>query len=574
MPPSKLFVHVNPVQINFHLESILWLNSFALNLHKNLLRTSLNANAFEANESKNEPNIMYMDVKMEAIMPRVIIESLFDVSSQRDRPKIMQIQVSRFTLTNIRETGSSRADLANALHSLQEGSLIFASGFPSKNDDLTVVTDRILSHVSAADVMPTASASNDNGVSPSQHSRHILWTEPRDVWCAKLDPVWVDFLGARSVGANKAVPFVDAVPIALWIHGHDEVEMKPDKEADFHIIAHVSNLVSLQIDHFQCLFLLRLAEEMTELSAFLSIDSKRILENEVKSKSIVIGCVVPQLEVTLVMPSQTPGKESSGGDGESASFVVDDSNVNGSAYNGSTAGPWQGNVSIPLEQLKNSFGSIETPSPVLNEKPESFYQRFEEQKVQINSMSAVTQSSAATVTFATSSTPHHHNDRAPAAAVSSMKSKNRNSITDAGLKEIGSIGLSSMKKGFSSWMTSIDSALKNNPNDDISDTISIQSDVSSDSENFIMVLADDKTADCMDMMFRLNPFVGDDNPKASTVEVASEVCEEIDSKTNASSPSEPSETSTWRRRDLVSMVTFRYEFIHLFSFCRRKIITT
>lgn len=36
-----------------------------------------------------------------------------------------------------------------------------------------------------------------------------------------------------------------------------------------------------------------------------------------QQKSIIFGCVVPQIEVTLVMPSPTPGKESSGGDAES-----------------------------------------------------------------------------------------------------------------------------------------------------------------------------------------------------------------------------------------------------------------
>lgn len=64
-----------------------------------------------------------------------------------------------------------------------------------------------------------------------------------------------------------------------------------------------------------------------------------------------------------------------------------------------------------------------------------------------------------------------------------------------------------MKKGFSNFMTSIDTALKTNTGaDDASDTFSIQSDISSDSENYIMVLADDKTADCMDVMFRLVTF--------------------------------------------------------------------
>lgn len=579
MPSSKLFIHLNPIQINFHLESILWLNSFALNLHKNFQRTSLNAATFEENSNRNEPNIMYMDVKVEAIMMRVIyllfifidnfrsfivilfqiiVESSFEVTNQRDRPKQMQAQISRMSMTNIRETGSSRADLANALHSLQEGSLIFAAGFPSKKDDLSVVTDRILSHVSAADVVSNRTTPTPANFSTSSPTllKHVLWIEPRDVWCIKLDPVWVDFLGARSVGTNKAVPFVDAVPITLWIHGRstfsEEISSKLDEKsgtdnplADLHVIGHVSNLVSIQIDHFQYLFLLRIAEEITELTAFMTIDSKRILEQQIEKKSIIIGCVIPQLEVTLVMPSQTPGKESNGGDGESTSYGVDEPNPSIGTLNGSNN--WHANMSLSLEQGKTfqstTFGSIETPSPVMTEKPVSAC-CIEEEKLNVSSTSA--EYSQSSVVFVSS------NNATPV-----QKSKNRNSVTEAGLKEIGS-SLSSMKKGFSNFMTSIDSALKNNPNDDLSDTISIQSDMSSDSDNFMMVMGDDKTTDCMDMMFKLNPFLTDDSTtKAAVVEVASEVCEEPDFKTNRSSPSNPSESSTWKRRDLVSVVTFR-----------------
>lgn len=114
-----------------------------------------------------------------------------------------------------------------------------------------------------------------------------------------------------------------------------------------------------------------------------------------------------------------------------------------------------------------------------------------------------------------------------------------------------------MKKGFSNFMTSIDSALKTNMSDDISDTLSVQSDLSSDSENYVILLGDsEKTADCMDVMFKLNPFNNDSNMKVAPIEVASEVCEDP-YLTNMSSPSEPSEASSLRRRDLVSMVTFR-----------------
>lgn len=281
-------------------------------------------------------------------------------------------------------------------------------------------------------------------------------------------------------------------------------------DGDLHIIAHVSNLVSVQIDHYQYLFLLRLAEEMTELSTFLTVDSKRILKEHAETKSIVIGCVVPQVEVTLVMPSQTPGKESTGGDGESvllpdSASLGDDLHFNANSMNanGGNGGVGPSNWPPNLDQIKNhqnanTFGSIETPSPITNEAPDAIYQQFEQASqapytsspnayqpipnthgfnVQIVGTSTSTATTASTTQC---STPI------------SRSARNRNSMTDS---------LMSMKKGFSSFMTSIDSALKTNM-DDMSDTISIQSDISSDSENFVLVLADDKTADCMDVMFK------------------------------------------------------------------------
>lgn len=39
----------------------------------------------------------------------------------------------------------------------------------------------------------------------------------------------------------------------------------------------------------------------------------------------MVGAILPQVEVTFVMPSQCPGKESSGGDVES--FVPDSSSI-------------------------------------------------------------------------------------------------------------------------------------------------------------------------------------------------------------------------------------------------------
>lgn len=424
----------------------------------------------------------------------------------------------------------------------------------------------------------TPSASSASLSAPTL-TKYALWIEPRDVWCIKLDPIWIDFLGARSIGPNKAVPFVDAVPITFWIHGRSRDKINVNSidslkmpsmasferklqdfyinderysntagyarnadycaqtnpfqaprgsaepmsgsdsatlnaassgaddisTADLHIIAHVSNLVSAQIDHYQYLFLLRLAEEMTELSTFITIDSRRILQERDESKSIVVGLVVPQVEVTLVMPSPTPGKESTAGDIESvfpdSVSLADDLHMH-SATNVSGASNWP----VSLDQLKNhqnTLGSIETPSPITNEPPDAVYQQFE----QVQQMQYTSSPNAHGFNVRIDGNPSTNVVQPAAASATqpasgqSARSKNRSSVTEAGLNNFGS-SLISMKKGFSSFMTSIDTALKTNMSDDMSDTISIQSDISSDSENFVLVLADDKTADCMDVMFR------------------------------------------------------------------------
>lgn len=607
MPPSKCFIYLNPIQIQFDVDSCLWFASFGLGLQESLMQTNV-ADSIDLSSSSTEPSLMYMDFKMEAIMPRVMFESPKDVPlMQRDRPKTMQVQVSRFAVTNIREMGASRADLAQAIHTLQEGQLVFSTGFPSTNEDLNIVTDRILAHVAATDCFVQA-ANAPNSMQTINHlSRYALWNDTRDVWCIKIDPVWIEFLGISSIGVNKAIPFMDAVPITLWIHGKSEIDdsifakMSPnengflktesysnesktpnemilsvqslanvqnetqqqsdqhvktllpeeiikkisvdDKSADVHIIAHFENLVSIMIDHYQFLFLMRFLEDINELTTFLSIDSKRILKSDTKNRSVIFGCVIPQVEATLVMPSQTPGKESSGGDGES--IIPDSISLAGDLHTKSSG--WnQGSLSIDSQsRVLNALSSIESPSP-LKEKIENSLESKSNIKFNIPENSESSEPNANNRTDSPTSS----------SSISTLKNKKISGDPSTISKEINS-GLSQMRKGFTNFMTSIETVVKTNASfDDGSDTISIQSDFSDDSELFTVLADTDKaTTDCNDFMFKLNPFTTES--KIAPVEVASEVCEDP-YLTNASSPSEPSDASSLRRRDLVSMVTFRY----------------
>lgn len=64
MPPSKFYAQLNPVQMNFDALTVLWLNTFALNVYKSLMTTNV------ANQD-NLGSMIYFDILIEAIMPRV-----------------------------------------------------------------------------------------------------------------------------------------------------------------------------------------------------------------------------------------------------------------------------------------------------------------------------------------------------------------------------------------------------------------------------------------------------------------------------------------------------------------------
>lgn len=66
VPPSKFYAQLNPVQINFDALTVLWLNTFALNVYKSLMTTNV------ANQD-NLGGMIYFDILIEAIMPRVSI---------------------------------------------------------------------------------------------------------------------------------------------------------------------------------------------------------------------------------------------------------------------------------------------------------------------------------------------------------------------------------------------------------------------------------------------------------------------------------------------------------------------
>jgi hypothetical protein len=138
-----------------------------------------------------------------------------------DRPRSLQLQVSRLVCSNYRSNDSgSRADLAACLEKIQgHGSsgggsgLCFASTFPAREKDLSPISEELLKHT----LHPPP---------PSQVAgwkRDLLWSkEASEVWFIHCDPFWADFFitggGSLVTKVGKPTPFIGTVPITAWIH--------------------------------------------------------------------------------------------------------------------------------------------------------------------------------------------------------------------------------------------------------------------------------------------------------------------------------------------------------------------
>ena len=247
MPPPKLFAYFNPIQLTLDPLTVLWLNAFALNLQRSVKLLSL---------EQTEPP--YLDVKVEAIMFRVVLdadEENFQHSKQKDRPKSLHIHASRILASNYRslDTGT-KADLSRCLDVFRKSSFYTENSFPTMSSDIPIICDVMVQHVeNEPDLTGMLKDSNINdsnqGKMPNKNDvprlsdpnslwpvmeKKLLWTESRDVWHVSLDPLWADFHGTPATD-SRPIPLVDAFPFTMWLYKQpEESSMLQNQNSNLH----------------------------------------------------------------------------------------------------------------------------------------------------------------------------------------------------------------------------------------------------------------------------------------------------------------------------------------------------
>ena len=73
---------------------------------------------------------------------------------------------------------------------------------------------------------------------------------------------------------NRTVPFLDAFPLTVWLHMDSPLSgSRNDDIADLHVLASVTNLISVQINKYQASFLTKLLKQFSEVRRVVHLPS-------------------------------------------------------------------------------------------------------------------------------------------------------------------------------------------------------------------------------------------------------------------------------------------------------------
>ena len=286
-----------------------------------------------------------------------------EVTGQPDRPDGLQIRASRITVTNCRtEPKSSLQELGSTLDMFNGHTLFHTIQFPNHEHDLVANPDVFHKYFSHTDgryydkfvegallgnaVTVSSSPQNDKSAMPmyfNMRTDSLKTDATKDVWCIHLDQLWMEFVGVASSG-NRPVPFTESVPVTLWVtcpclgktpsegdscngttnhvdasqaslsnpNGSAGESLARDRTSamtprgrqmgEVHVIVKVDSKLNAQLNHYQLLFLLRLADTLTEHQEEISADVLAIMHDSPKKSNTVLAVILREVEFAMVCP--------------------------------------------------------------------------------------------------------------------------------------------------------------------------------------------------------------------------------------------------------------------------------
>ncbi|XP_067863443.1 bridge-like lipid transfer protein family member 3A [Heptranchias perlo] len=209
VPCPNLYVKLNALQFTLDPISMLWMNSFSLDLYQTLQQFKA---IYKLNNSVKADE--HVDFCMNGLMLKFVIPVEKKVMAHPERPQSLTIQTSDIVATNTRHSlNCTHSDLQMVLKAFKDSEFFHVSykEFPKSADSFDVLQNVFFHHAYEQQIILDRIHAQKNLTYDV-----LKASSAADIWSVHFCQLWLDFEGMES-SKGKPFSFVDAFPLSLWV---------------------------------------------------------------------------------------------------------------------------------------------------------------------------------------------------------------------------------------------------------------------------------------------------------------------------------------------------------------------